>query len=78
MLYRKSVPILTVKMTTMYQESMIVTAAIAKKTKRTITEDLGLTEIICPSAVPVTIEDITKIIIGEATAKRINEHRCFE
>ncbi|WP_170971181.1 hypothetical protein [Ilyomonas limi] len=43
--------------------------AIAKKTKRTITEDWGLTEIICPNAVPVTIENISKIILGEAALK---------
>jgi hypothetical protein len=52
---------------------MTVTA-VAKKTKRTITEDLGLTEIICPSAVPVTIENITKIVLTEAAAKAINKH----
>jgi len=63
-------------MNTMYQESMTV-AAVAKKTKRTITEDLGLTEIICPSAVPVTIENITKIVLREAAAKGINKRRCL-
>jgi hypothetical protein len=69
------VPVLTVKNDTMCQESM---TAIAKKTKRTITEDLGLTEIICPSAVPVTIENITKIVLREAAAKRINKHPRFK
>lgn len=70
-------PVLTVKMTTMCQESM-KTIAIAKKTKRCITEDLGLTEIICPSAVPVTIENINKLVIGEAAAKETNKQSCFK
>lgn len=54
------------------------TIAIAKKTKRCITEDLGLTEIICPSAVPVTIENINKLVIGEAAAKETNKQSCFK
>jgi hypothetical protein len=61
----------------MYQESMTVTA-VEKKTKRTITEDLGLTEIICPNAVPVTIENLAKLVPGEAAAKGVNEYRYLK
>lgn len=59
----------------MYQESMIAIATAKKAT--TITEDLGLTEIICPNAVLVTIENINSIAQREVKAKGITEYSRF-